>query len=359
MIPQDTTARPETDSQAMKLKFRFMAVLDSFGSKALIHLRIMANTFSLQLRSLLQIPPSQEAIFERYSDSAADFVTLDPNNASVYKQLYRAAKAKLKLRLKVTIIDQEDKEPVKPKKATVEDEVPSPVSGAQLITVDSPLLSAGMVLPTNESEQVLGQAPSFPSYGEYLKDLTFNFKTAGEEAATEAPLPTPISEPVLTPVPVASSPVSRAIPVTRGAAARDRWYAELANLTEERRTALRENRHCPGSSPQSHTSNYSVYCNNCNLTIPDMHYHCDICDNGDYDLCQGCMDKGVLCSGENHWMIKRFVKNGKVINSVTKTLPQRITPTNESKTTLVQIEEPKEVDAVSMRTCNSCIQGSF
>ncbi|KFY63157.1 hypothetical protein V497_02103 [Pseudogymnoascus sp. VKM F-4516 (FW-969)] len=320
-----------------------------------------ANTLPGKLRSLLQIPDSQEAIFERYSDSAADFVTLDSNNASVYKQLYRAAKAKLKLRLKVTIIDQEDKEPVKPKKATVEDEIPSPVSAPQLISVEAPLLPTDMASPTNESEKAAGQAQSFPSYGEYLKDLTFNFKNPEE---TPTPAPAPVTTPPapapasVTSVPVASSPSpsNKSVPVTRGAAARDRWYAELANLTEERRAAIRANRHCPGASLQAHMNNYSVYCNSCNVPIPDMHYHCDVCDNGDYDLCQGCMDKGVTCAGENHWMIKRFVKNGRVINSVTKTHPQRASPSNESKATLVQPEEPKEVVVGAIRTCNSCIQ---
>ncbi|OBT50025.1 hypothetical protein VE04_09509, partial [Pseudogymnoascus sp. 24MN13] len=305
------------------------------------------------------------------STTAADFVTLDPNNASVYKQLYRAAKAKLKLRLKVTIIDQEDKEPVKPKQATVEDEVASPVAAPvaepQLISVDTPLAPESEYMSPFSSESDKAAAQAFPSYGEYLKDLTFNFKNevaAANEIAAAAALTPSAPAPVTTPptpmsvtsVPVASSPTSQAIPVTRGAAARDRWYAELANLTEERRAALRANRHCPGASLQAHMNNYSVFCNSCNVPIPDMHYHCDVCDNGDYDLCQGCMDKGVSCAGENHWMIKRFVKNGRVINSVTKTHPQKASPSNVSKATLVEVEEPKQVIVGSVRTCNSCIQ---
>jgi next to BRCA1 gene 1 protein len=56
-----------------------------------------------KLRSLLAIPATSDAIFERYSDSEGTYIILDPNNASAYKQLYRAAKAKLKLRMKVTI----------------------------------------------------------------------------------------------------------------------------------------------------------------------------------------------------------------------------------------------------------------
>jgi next-to-BRCA1 protein 1 len=47
-------------------------------------------------------------VFERYSDSAGTFVTLDPENTPVYKQLFRAAKAKLKLRIKATIVTQQE-----------------------------------------------------------------------------------------------------------------------------------------------------------------------------------------------------------------------------------------------------------
>jgi next-to-BRCA1 protein 1 len=55
-------------------------------------------------------------------------------------------------------------------------------------------------------------------------------------------------------------------------------------------------------------------------------------------------------------MIKRFVKNGKVINSTTETIaPKPKALFSESKTTLVT-EEPK---IVATRTCNSCIQGKL
>lgn len=57
-----------------------------------------------KLRMALAIPEDQQVRFERYSDSAASFVVLDADNLTVYKQLYRAAKAKLKLRLKATLI---------------------------------------------------------------------------------------------------------------------------------------------------------------------------------------------------------------------------------------------------------------
>jgi next-to-BRCA1 protein 1 len=142
------------------------------------------------------------------------------------------------------------------------------------------------------------------------------------------------------------------IPVTCGAAAREKWFAELAGVSQDRQNAIRNNTGMP--APAS-VSSFSVYCNNCNGAIPDEHYHCSTCDDGDFDLCQACVDNGVLCGGDGHWMIKRFVKNGKVINSTTETIAPKST-FSASKTTLVQPEESK---MTATRTCNSCIQGKL
>lgn len=80
----------------------------------------MADSSSryIQIRVFLHVPAEQKITIERYSDSAASFVTLDPTNASVYKQLYRAAKAKSKLKLRVTRVVDESS--VEPKPVTVE-----------------------------------------------------------------------------------------------------------------------------------------------------------------------------------------------------------------------------------------------
>jgi next-to-BRCA1 protein 1 len=130
------------------------------------------------------------------------------------------------------------------------------------------------------------------------------------------------------------------------ATARDTWYAELASVSQARQMA---------ALSAAHHSVFSVYCNHCSNAIPDEHHHCSTCDDGDYDLCQNCVNKGVTCNGE-HWMIKRYVKNGKVINSTTETIaPKPKALFSESKTTLVA-EEPK---ITATRTCNNCIEGQF
>jgi next-to-BRCA1 protein 1 len=145
---------------------------------------------------------------------------------------------------------------------------------------------------------------------------------------------------------------STEIPVTRGTAARDKWFAELAGLSNERKNAR-----LIAAAPAATTVNiFSVYCNNCGESIPDEHYHCSTCDDGDFDLCQTCVSDGVLCSGEDHWMIKRFVKNGKVINSTTETIAPKATPSEPKAAPAI----PEDLEVpVATRTCNSCIQGKL
>lgn len=325
-----------------------------------------ASTLPDKLRFLLAIPPTSETVFERYSDSAAAFVVLDPNNASVYKQLYRAAKAKLKLRLKVTV---KDKEPVMPKPATVEDEEPSPVS-----PVEEQSTFKSFAEPTQTAVPV-PEAPSNVTYPEKtiypgsvadiqrgFEELLINHPRFSNNSSST--LVNPIScnhtkrtteafDPVRDHHPPRDSPKmnscsSTEIPVTRGAAARDRWFAELAGLSNERQCAIR-NTNSDGPAPTT-VSVFSVYCNNCSEAIPDVHYHCSTCDDGDFDLCQTCVDDGVLCGGEDHWMIKRFVKSGKVINSTTETIAPKA-PATQPKSAPAIPEDP-----VATRTCNSCIQ---
>jgi len=324
-----------------------------------------ASTLPDKLRFLLAIPPTSEAIFERYSDSAASFIVLDPNNTSVYKQLYRAAKAKLKLRLKVTI---KDKEPVVPKPATVEDEVPSPISPVdeqptiQTFSLPTPLAPRAVSPPAVKSENPIYskravQAPSVNELQGRFEELLINqprfstAETAYSDTRTKGEIPSMFQLPE---IPKMSSCVPTEVPsVARSSAARDKWFAELAAVSETRQNAIRNHTGIP--VPHSINNVFSVYCNNCSQPIPDEHYHCSTCDDGDFDLCQSCVDDGVLCGGDDHWMIKRFVKNGKVINSTTETIAPKPSA-SESKTTLVQPEEEEEEEDIVTRTCNSCIQ---
>lgn len=79
----------------------------------------------------------------------------------------------------------------------------------------------------------------------------------------------------------------------------------------------------PVISHSSSNGMFCIDCNNCGRSIANAHYHCSICENGDYDLCLQCVGAGSSCRGEGHWLIKRTVKDGVVTNSTTETIAPR------------------------------------
>jgi ankyrin repeat protein len=53
-----------------------------------------------------------------------------------------------------------------------------------------------------------------------------------------------------------------------------------------------------------------VTCDVCISDIPDVdiHHHCKICDNGDFDICQECIASGAFCLDHSHKLVRRMVK---------------------------------------------------
>lgn len=95
---------------------------------------------------------------------------------------------------------------------------------------------------------------------------------------------------------------------------------------------------------------FSIDCNNCGQSVQNDHYHCSKCEMGDFDLCPSCVERGVSCDGDDHWLIKRNIHNGKVFSSNTETLPpKRKTPS------IPESKEESDVDEEDQRTCNCCI----
>lgn len=155
---------------------------------------------------------------------------------------------------------------------------------------------------------------------------------------------------------------------------RDRYFKELAKLERYHTITLR----CGGSAnlPAIRTP-FTICCNNCDDAIPNTHWHCSICDDGDFDLCAKCVDKGVLCDATGHWLIKRFLDGGKVINSTTETIaPKKGTksePENSPAKKDTDVESKKEIPGAFTsenketveectdigRTCNSCVISMF
>jgi len=242
----------------------------------------------------------------------------------------------------------------------VEDEEPSPVSPVSLPAVEQSYADMPLEAAT-EAPSVIEQTQFSTSVNELqgrFEELLINHHPRFYQGTTtpiasthsfanqlqrEHPRPQVLEPPKMT------CCTSTEIPVTHGSAARERWYAELAAVSDQRQSAIR-NSAAPGSCTRSI---FSVFCNNCSQPIPDEHFHCSTCDDGDFDLCTACVKDGVLCGSQDHWMIKRVVQNGSVISSTTEKLPPK-SLASESKTTLVQPEEETEV---ATRTCNACIAG--
>lgn len=130
----------------------------------------------------------------------------------------------------------------------------------------------------------------------------------------------------------------------------------------------------PVISHNSPRGMFCIDCNNCNRSIANEHYHCSICEGGDYDLCPQCIDAGALCHGDGHWLIKRVVMNGVVTNSTTETIPPRSSSAaQESKPASAAVPSqeqsvPEQVPEMSgMATllglpkpiCNGCCLGMY
>lgn len=110
--------------------------------------------------------------------------------------------------------------------------------------------------------------------------------------------------------------------------------AQLPHSTDEKELPLdqpryrtfemdQEKHQFPVISHSSSNGMFCIDCNHCGRSIANAHYHCSICENGDYDLCLQCISAGASCRGEGHWLIKRTVKDGVVTNSTTETIAPR------------------------------------
>ena len=275
----------------------------------------------LQLRTLLGIKPEQTVVFERFSDSAGGYITLDANNPQAFKTLVRAAKAKLKLRLKATLSPLPEEQ-----KAAETEKTEEKIS---------PKLMEPVIVRSPAYQQTPRDSTAFDRRS--IGSGIFEFREARASQQTlvdtsEAPVPRPFST-----------------------------TNNLANQGAQRELAFRSRQ--PGVVNNCHA--WSVYCNECDDAMLDGHFHCSICDGGDYDLCERCVASGKLCPGEGHWLIKRFIKDGKVINSTTERIsPRKLLPVKSAEVevekeipgaftddTKTLAEEPR----APTRTCNSCV----
>lgn len=292
-------------------------------------------------------------MFERFSDSAGAYIVLDSSSPQVYKTLFRAAKAKLKLRLRATVSSNviDEKEDVA--KATGEQP-----QTAELTTPFTPIPVTNFIVSSSSDHH--------ESAG---KMRPANLQEVKEESPAPAPeIPAKVEVDAHIPQPFADRESTSAEIFLRILIAlltfNEDFIAELANLTRQRNLALRTKRDSPAALPPM--TSWSVFCNECDKPMRNEHFHCSICDDGDYDLCTSCVGEGRHCPGEGHWLLKRFVEDGKVINSTTERIAPK-TRQNSAKdmpgafTEEKKYDEPElaveEDDEQPTRTCNCCVKG--
>lgn len=326
---------------------------------------------------------------ERFSDSAGTYIALDSNNPSVYKQLYRAAKAKLKLRIKVTVVPV----PKLNEEQSLElnaDHLPSdcyvpPINSDSLKTEDPASFTVQPSSdPTATSETATPEAAPTPpihpltAHAEQLRQSNLENFQRQIIPMTDC-LPSYAFAEEIPPVKNNAMPDQKQeavkkeaddeAPVPRFFCAREHFYAELESMARDRSVLNRSTAVRSADQPFPFMgTTFTICCNHCDVAIPDVHWHCSICDDGDFDLCAECVTKGVFCDAEDHWLIQRTILDGKVINSITETKAYKKRATDE-----VEKEVPgaftsgnAEVEAhvshesaEETRTCNSCIGGGF
>jgi next-to-BRCA1 protein 1 len=311
------------------------------------------------------IPLSIKAVIERYSDSASAYIVIDSSNIQVYKQLYRAAKAKQKLKFRVTTKDE-----------TKEINNATVPKVARLVTVEDVPEGAAEPEPVPETcpqpTTVKVEDPLITLSGEDAP--AHSVSTSQESTSSEMP------SALLTKVAQEQLLMEQNMEKLEAAFARTLKLADTLTIPTS----------CPAMSTSTPAGRvpapwaptpFAVCCNSCDKTIPDVHFHCSTCDDGDFDLCQACVDRNITCYGEDHWLIKRVIRNNTIINSTTETIapklkakpqlpvpivmpctwarpserPISVTTTNST------LREPWTIPISALdedyRTCNSCVQG--
>lgn len=49
-----------------------------------------------------------------------------------------------------------------------------------------------------------------------------------------------------------------------------------------------------------------IVCDGCDRDPCPTFYHCSICDDGNFDLCEDCKAQGVLCQNQGHDLIRTY-----------------------------------------------------
>ncbi|KAI1662694.1 hypothetical protein F4813DRAFT_384275 [Daldinia decipiens] len=389
---------------------------------------LVLSTLEDKLRSFLQIPVGTPTIYERYSDSAGSFVVLHPTNVPAYKQLYRAAKAKQKLKLRVTTQAKPEPQPQPQPQSEVEVEVesvpePVPVPQPELhkipkpVTVEdepeaesrevaepaaripSPTLESSAPVSSEVSTGILDTVPvsdihsNLPNFvklwqthgrprihlkrdaeGKEVVDLLSSTSSApaeplislesSEENVPRCPFSRTASKMAHT-TDLTWEPRKKETATPKAPEAAEALFPTgviTAPIFEDEETKISDTLITLGVPKRQ----FTVCCNSCDRAVPDAHFHCSTCDDGDFDLCQDCVNQGITCYNEGHWLIKRFIKDGQVNYSTTHIAPKTARSQTSKAPVSLPIRSAENANWVpptrfweatyNDRTCNCCVQ---
>ncbi|PHH82972.1 hypothetical protein CDD82_4086 [Ophiocordyceps australis] len=312
-------------------------IYDGATRRAKMPLREMApKLLEEQVRAFLHISDDTKIMIERYSDSASAYVMLDSSNLSVYKQLFRAAKAKSKLKLRVSALRGE-----------------APTSGARFVAPVKPSPKQVPLEPLPKPETPpMAEKPMASQPQNTPSDSNEMERKASEEA-----FPATVSAPT----PAAASEISLPFRCSGPATVSSPTRITGPNpsfqtyLKENKDLLLRLDRLGKGPGPDTKATQppivpdqtetkyqaprnveqfnkptkaavgcgFAVCCNGCQKNISDVHFHCSTCDDGDFDLCPACLDKGATCYVADHWLIRRVIHGGQIVHSTSMILPTK------------------------------------
>ena len=86
------------------------------------------------------------------------------------------------------------------------------------------------------------------------------------------------------------------------------------------------------SRPGDENSSQIVMCSNCGNQPLKLYHHCGICDDGNFDLCQGCVNRGIHCFVQSHQLVQPMSE-----------VSVNIEPTDEEIKRYVEYELDKEI----------------
>lgn len=94
--------------------------------------------------------------------------------------------------------------------------------------------------------------------------------------------------------------------------------------------------------PEDEYTAQMIMCSNCGKLPLQLYHHCDICDGGDFDLCQGCVDKHIHCYVQSHQLVQPMEE-----------VSVNIEPTDEDIRRYVEHELDKELKLGTVATRDS------